>query len=279
MIIFLYGLDDYRRLEKKRGIVAEFKKKHSNLGLGVFDLAAGATADDVEEFLRSQSIFETKKLAVVEGLFPARRGEEESGERRAESGEEEKKDGKGIAEILKTYLETPNVTILISETKKPVKAFGFLLKPPVLAQEFAALAGPTWEAFVKSEAKKLGVILASAATRFLAGVYQGNSWGLATELQKLAALRSSADLGDLEVLGLEAAPNYWALLNGVKGYDIRARLMALETLLAMSDPAPKLFNILASQWKEKTAQFAGYDLAIKSGKIEYEEALVDAVIG
>jgi hypothetical protein len=47
----------------------------------------------------------------------------------------------------------------------------------------------------------------------------------------------------------------------------------------MSDPAPKLFNILASQWKEKISQFARYDLAIKSGKLDYEEALLDAVIG
>ena len=65
----------------------------------------------------------------------------------------------------------------------------------------------------------------------------------------------------------------------MKGYDVRVRLTALETLLAMNDPAAKLFNILASQWKEKIPQFAKYDLAIKSGKLEYEEALVDLVIG
>ena len=78
---------------------------------------------------------------------------------------------------------------------------------------------------------------------------------------------------------LDVAPNYWGLLNGVKGYDVRSRLSALETLLAMNDPAAKLFNILASQWKEKIPQFAKYDAAIKSGKLEYEEALVDLVIG
>ncbi len=34
MFIFLYGPDDYRRLKKKNGIIAEFGKKHSGLGLG-----------------------------------------------------------------------------------------------------------------------------------------------------------------------------------------------------------------------------------------------------
>ena len=69
MIIFLYGPDDYRRLQKKREILAEFKKKHSDLGVCIFDMTSGAT-DDLEEFLRAQSIFENKKLAVIENLFP-----------------------------------------------------------------------------------------------------------------------------------------------------------------------------------------------------------------
>jgi hypothetical protein len=46
----------------------------------------------------------------------------------------------------------------------------------------------------------------------------------------------------------------------------------------MNEAGPKLFNILASQWKEKTAAMAEFDFAIKSGKLEYEEALVDLVI-
>ena len=159
-----------------------------------------------------------------------------------------------------------------------MKAYGFLLKAPVIFQEFPALIGATWETFVKSEAKKLGATLTPTAIKFLAEVHQGNSWALATELQKLSGIKNTIDVKDLDALGLDAAPNYWALMNGVKSYDIRARLGALETLLAMSDPAPKLFNILASQWKEKIGQFAKYDLAIKSGKLEYEEALVDAVL-
>jgi DNA polymerase III delta subunit len=278
MIVCLYGPDSYRRLQKKQEIIAEFRKKHSDLGLGVLDLANGADSDDLEEFLRSQSIFETKKLAVVEGLFPKRKtGENEESDAGDEA--EPEKNAKEMVRILKAYIEAPNATILLSEDKKPTKAFGFLLKPPVRAQEFAALTGPASEAFVRSEAQKLGVVLAPAAARFLAEVHAGDSWALATELAKLAGLGRPIDLKELDLLGLDVAPNYWALLNGVKSYDLRARLAALEMLLGMGDPAPKLFNILASQWKEKIGQFARYDLAVKSGKFEYEEALVDAVIG
>jgi hypothetical protein len=49
-------------------------------------------------------------------------------------------------------------------------------------------------------------------------------------------------------------------------------------MLAANDPPAKIFNILASQWQEKTPHMAEYDLAVKSGKVDYEDALVDLLI-
>ena len=280
MIIFLYGPDDYRREQKKREIVAEFLKKHAEAGLAYFDAAIKNESEDLAEFLRIQSIFETKKLAVLEGIFPKRRGSsDDDGAFEGGGAEKDEAQKEGIVAIVKQYLSVPNITILISENKKPAKAFGFLAKPPAMTQEFPVLTGSAWTAFIKSEAKKYDVSFAPSALSFFAGVFAGDSWAAATELQKLAGFGRAVGVEDLDALDLEAAPNYWALLNGVKSYDIRTRLAALETLLGMSDPAPKLFNILASQWKERLSQFAAYDTAIKSGKLEYEEALVDVVIG
>jgi hypothetical protein len=86
------------------------------------------------------------------------------------------------------------------------------------------------------------------------------------------------DKKDLDVFDFEVAPNYWGLINGLKNYDIKNRLYAFETMLAANDPPAKIFNILASQWQEKTPHMAEYDLAVKSGKVDYEEALVDLLI-
>ncbi len=275
MIIFLYGQDDYRRVQKKKEIIGEFKKKYSDLGLSSFDLAVPEALVELQEFLRGQSIFENKKLAVIENLFPARKSSMGEGEQEAE------KTPKGLSEaiaLIKKYSETKNITILISEPKKPIKAYAFLLKTPVLAQEFEVLTGIVWDAFIKTEAKRQGVTLGAQSARFLAQVFEGNSWGLATELQRLTSYEGTVEIEDLNNLDLDIAPNYWALMNGVKGFDMRTRLGALERLLEMSDPAPKLFNILASQWREKTIQMAAYDRAIKAGRMEYEEALVDLVL-
>jgi DNA polymerase III delta subunit len=260
MIIFLYGPDDYRRIQKKREIVAEFEKKHSGLGLAFFDLADADAMGSLLEFIRNQSIFESAKLAVLLNAFEA--------------------EPKELAKALAPLAAGGATTILVSEREKPVKALAFLAVKPSLCQQFDNLEGAEWAGFIKTEAKRAGAKLTGAAAAFLGTVYQGNSWALVTELQKLATFRAAAliDKGDLDAMDLEAAPNYWALLNGLKSYDARVRLFALEKLFALSDPPAKIFNILAAQAGEKIPRMAGYDIAVKSGKLDYEEALLDFAI-
>jgi DNA polymerase III delta subunit len=269
MIIFLYGSDDYRRSEKKRSIIAEFSKKRSEIGLGVFDLEEKTALENLGEFLKTQSIFETAKLAVLENAFEL--------------------DAAKLAKLLKPFIEEKNITILIAEKDKPLKALAFLLDKPVLAQKFEQLAGAEWTAFIMAEAKKNDVKLTSAAAQFLGTIYDGNTWGLITEIEKLRGFKKGAasaggsavdliDKKDLDIFDFEVAPNYWGLINGLKNYDIKNRLYAFETMLAANDPPVKIFNILASQWQEKTPHMAEYDLAVKSGKVDYEEALVDLLI-
>ena len=72
-------------------------------------------------------------------------------------------------------------------------------------------------------------------------------------------------------------PELLIFVGAPKSFAPRAA-WALETMLALSDPPAKIFNILASQWAEKTPHMAEYDLAVKSGKVDYEEALVDLLI-
>lgn len=258
MIIFLYGPDDYRRSQKKQEIIAEFTKKRTDTALRAFDLEEKGEIEALEEFLRNQSIFGAAKLAVLENAFeiPA----------------------DALAKIIKPILNEKGLQVLISEKDKPLKAVNFLIEKPALFQKFEHLTGAEWIAFIMAEARKQKITLAEPAARFLGTVYEGNSWGLVTELEKLGSMKSSINKKDLDGMDLEAAPNYWALINGLKSYDVKNRLYAFEKMLALNDAPAKIFNILASQWKEKTPHMAIYDLAIKSGKLDYEEALVDLLI-
>ena len=155
MIIFLYGPDDYRRSEKKRALIAEFSKKRSEIGLGVFDLEEKTALENLGEFLKTQSIFETAKLAVLENAFEL--------------------DAPKLAKLLKPFVEEKNITILIAEKDKPVKALAFLLEKQTISQKFETLAGAELVAWIGAEAKKNGVKLTAAAAQFLASVYAGNT--------------------------------------------------------------------------------------------------------
>lgn len=260
MIIFLYGSDDYRRVEKKHSIIAEFEKKRSSFGVDIFDLEDKAAVDRFAEFAKTRSIFESAKLAVFENAFEL--------------------EAPKLAKLLKPFIEQKDITILIAEKDKPVKALAFLLEKPTISQKFEQLSGVELFAFIKSEAKSRAVNLADSAMQFLATIYENNTWALVTEIEKLAGYKggNKIEKKDLEVFDLEVAPNYWGLLNGLKSYDMRNRLYSFEKMLAANDPAAKIFNILASQWQEKTPHMAEYDLAVKSGKVDYEEALVDLLI-
>lgn len=259
MIVFLYGKDNYRREAKKRSIVAEFEKKHSALGIGKFDLAAPGGAEGFLDFVRNQSMFEPLKLVVLENAFEA--------------------DTDFLAKELSLLRDHKSTTVLLSERDEPPRELELLLEKPVLGQEFKALTGYEWEQFIHAEAKRQGVALTPKALSFLAQVHEGDSWGLVTELEKLAFLGKEAiDQKDLEALGLDVTPNLWNLLSSFKSQNLAARLTALEEILGSGEPAGKVFNFLIYQWAEKMPQFAAYDVAVKSGKLDYEEVFVDIAI-
>lgn len=255
MIIFLYGSDDYRREEKKKEIIKEFQNKHSGFGLGYFDFVNEGEFSRFEDFVKSQSLFQAAKLAVVWGAY--------------ENPPEE------FIKELKLLEGHSSTTILISETDEPPKDLG----KKVLAQKFEYLSGSSWEAFIEAEAKKRELKLTSRALSFLAAVYQGDTWRLITELEKISSLpRPLIDRADLENLGLEITPNFWEMLSGLKSQNLKQRLTSLETIFSENEPAGKVFNILAYQWPKGLEAFANYDLLVKSGKLDYEEVFVDLTI-
>jgi DNA polymerase III delta subunit len=258
MIILLYGPDDYRREQKKRELVAEFEKKHAGTSVGRFDLLDEGELEQLETFLRNQSIFEPDKLAVVTHAFEV--------------------SGKQLTAVLAPAAKQPKTTVLVTEGKKPTKEFDFLAKKPALVQEFKFLEGPAWRAFVKRTAKEVGAAIDDDATTLFAAVYEKDTWRLVTELQKSACSGKPLYRRDLGHLEAELAPDFWELLYRLKSTRLSDRLAALEECFAMNEPAAKIFNIIAYQWPEKLQAIAEYDRLIKSGKVEYEEALLGLVL-
>lgn len=249
MIIYLYGPDSYRRREKLKEIVVKYQEKHSGLTIGRFDFSEYGDWEDFKDFIKNQSLFSVggKKLAICR---PAG----------GDSIDEE------FTRALKLLVEDKNISVIIDADSALSNPFNFLLRKPVLSQVFDELKPQMMAAFIKKEAERRGFKIIPQTVNNLLRRYGFNTWAIVTELDKLAL----GGLSDHD----PAAPHFFVLLNRAK----RGDLTAMNWLLETEEPAI-IFNIFASQAEpDLKIKLADYDAAIKSGKLDYEEALLDLAI-
>ncbi|HEY4500086.1 MAG TPA: hypothetical protein VJH70_03135 [Candidatus Paceibacterota bacterium] len=267
MLITLYGPDSYRRQGKLKEYVNRYQAKFKGLSLRYFDLENPESFLAFKDFVKAQSLFEESQLGILNGLN--------------ELSDAEKKE---VKIILKDQLETKSITVIINEPKLAVKDWGMFLKKPAIVDEFSELKEGELQSFIKTEGERRGITVDVGSQYVLMQLYGGDTWGIVTELDKIALMGKSVITKIfLEKHLDEAAPiNIFNALNQFRdGRDMGARLATLEKLLINSEDPGKLFNILAispysdSTWKQKMAD---YDTAIKSGKLEYEEVLADIAL-
>ncbi|MDP3999469.1 MAG: hypothetical protein Q8P76_02650 [bacterium] len=263
MIIYLYGPDGYRRQEKLKSIIADYKKKHSAFAVERLDLAESGSLNKLKDFLKSQSLFDKLRLGIIEGY------------RELEDGQL-----KEFAGLLKENADAKEPTLVLLDEKAPNKDFKFLLEKPTLAQEFENYDYQKFGIFIQMEAKKRGISLDSESQDLLAQVYNGNTWGLITELDKLALLDEKKITKVIldKHLDMSLPLNIFSALGQMQSArGVGARLSILEELFHRSQDAAMIFN-MSSVFVKTPAdkeKMADYDVAIKSGKLEYEEALID----
>src|SRR3989344_1425394 len=136
MLVYLYGLDSYRRHNKLKEIIAGYKKKHSGLSLERFYLEEDGSFERLKNFAVSQSLFDHSKLGIVNDLSS---------------------DTKEAPKFLKSLVEIRNLTLIIVSDKALGKDFRFLLEKPSLSQSFEKLEGAHLATFIKKEAEVRGV--------------------------------------------------------------------------------------------------------------------------
>lgn len=248
--MYLYGSDAYRRTKELRdNILLPYIKKYPEGIIERFYLSEEGTLERLDGFLGSQSLFEKKKIGVI-----------------YEIDAEEKKH----QTILKSALEDGGTTLVILSEKKLPKVYDFLLKDPVKSYEFEPLTGAKFTAFLKKEVVAQKLSVADSAISQAAALHDGDTWGAMTELYSLAHGST--------IEKASGAPDFFPMIQGLKGSSPAGRLRALWYALETTEPAA-VFNMLATLVSGgDKIKMADYDVAIKSGKLEYEEALLDFII-
>lgn len=251
MVIYLYGSDAYRRQEKLKWYLDKFKEKYSALTVESFDLENENELVKLKEFATAQSLFESSKFGILNNLSEA--------------------DPKELEGVFKISLDSKTLTLAIFSEKDLSKDFKFLKsKTGVVSEEFKTPTENDLVNFIKTEANKRKIKLSPDNLAILARNYSNDTWGLITELDKLAMGGSPESLEEI---------NFFTLVTKLqRAGNAKQSLPALERLLIENEPA-MLFNFLASRASGGTkTKMADYDVAIKSGKLEYEEALLDLVV-
>jgi len=267
MIIYLYGPDSYRRREKINEYVERYRGKYS-VSSEVFYLDKNEDWERFKNFCKSMSLFEASKLGVVFNYADLNKSEL-----------------KEFISLIKENLENKDITLIINNEKKPTKDFSFLLKKPAISHDFENLEGAELNKFVDLEIKKRGIELDPKSRELLVVSCGQNLCNLISELDKLSFLdEKKIDIKVLERhIDLLPEIDVFSQLNKIRtSHSVGERLKFLEDLLRRGVDPAMIFNISAASpylTKEQKIEMANYDVAIKSGKLEYEEVLLSMMLG
>ncbi len=269
MIFYLYGPDSYRRKRKLRELLADYFKKYPTADFMDLDFEETENAWEIaRDFLNQPSMFTPSKVLLAR-------------ESAADT------DGKTWAAVLKQYSEEPKIFIFLSDKKPAIQIFHFLLQPPVRSLPFGELKGIELKNFVLNEAAARGLKFTPESLRFFLDFVSGAqdaSWNTVNELEKISLLEleQPLDLRSLQPLIEWNAKT--AVYEGTRtiiwSRTKEDKLKALEKLFLQKEEAAYIFNSLSFGARGRDAvRLADYDVSIKSGGLDYEEALLNFVIG
>lgn len=267
MIIYLYGPDSYRRQEKLNEYIERYKEKYTS-GAGFFYLDKEEDLIRFKDFCKSQSLFEASRLGAVFNF-----------------NELEKGDLKEFLVLIKENSKNKDLTLILNSDKKPTKDFSFLLKEPVISHNFDVLEGLELKKFLETEIKKRNIEVDQKSKELLLSGLSNNTWEIILALEKLSLLdEKKIDQKILEKhIDLLPALDVFGNINKMReGYSVGSRLSTLEELYERGADSVMIFNLFASSPylnKDQKIKMADYDAAIKSGKLEYDEVLLDMMLG
>jgi len=254
MLLHLYGPDTYRRNRYLRThLLLPYQKKYADGQVGFFDIAEEGEIAKLKEFIGTPGLFAKVGLAVVYHPEEARS---------ASSGRGEKE----FIKFLKTLADDTASTVIVVADKKPTKDFAFLLNGK--EKEFEPLTGLDFLKFLKADAADQGLVVNDAQLKEIGAVYDGDLWSAMTEIQRVAFGGAVTERArQFDFIGLIRT------LTGVSRGEQKLKALAL---LLEYDDAAKVFNMAAAfAGGAGKVKMADYDIAIKSGKLGYEEALLE----
>lgn len=268
MLFCLYGPDSYRRKEKLEHLIQPYKKKYKNADILEIDMKEDEDGwKKVRDFLTQPSIFVDSKVAIVKYATAIEEPE--------------------WINTLRSQLKTEKVFTFLSEEEKPTKKFDFLFSSAVKKMEFQELGGKQLENFIKKKSEQQCLSFEENALRlftsFITSFENNRSWHIIHELEKLSLLELPMPIQKnnlSEYIKIHTHEELFSLAQGiVYEKNISTRLSSLEKAFLQNEAGAHLFNLVSALVRgSEMLLFADYDVLVKSGKMGYEEALLEFAI-
>jgi hypothetical protein len=249
MLRHYYGSDTYRRNRAVLKLIHQYQEKYPDGAVGFFDCAEDGALANLSSFAANRGLFAKTSLALV---YNPGDGE------------------KPLIKFLKSIAEEPSVTVVVVADKKLPKDFSFLYEKTVgpTGNDFEPLTGLDFLKFLKADTLDRGLQVSDAQLKAIGEAYEGDLWGAVTEVARVAFGGAVTERArQFDFIGL--------IRTMTGGSRTDQKLKALALLLEYDDAA-KVFNMAAAfAGGAGKVRMADYDIAIKSGKLEYAEALLD----
>lgn len=258
MIYFLHGEDSYRSKKKLSEIIDAYKSAHkSGLSLLHFD-ASQKSFSDLANSLRSNSIFQEKKLAIIKNGFSNTDFQDDFLKQA-----QKMQDSKDI--------------IIIYEAQKADQRTKFFkaLRKTAKSQEFSFLTGANLKKWAAAEFAKYGAkISPTVLDAFLARA--GNDlWLLANEIKKLADFKKGRQIqaADIELhLKPAVQSDIFKTIQAISQKDRKLALHLLHRHLEAGDNGLYLLSMIAYQFRNlliikdlQEKNIANFAIAKRSG--------------
>jgi len=235
MIILLYGSDTYRSRRKLNEIVDHYRKIHkSGLNFKHLNLKEKSFEDFRDEF-RSVSMFDEKKLIILEGAFLSQDFKEK------------------FLKNSKKLLVSEDIILFYErgEIPKGHSLFKFL-KKHAKSQEFKLLGGQRLKNWAKKELESYGLKIEPEALTKLTDYVGNDLWRMTNEIRKLVNYKKNEriEAKDVELLiGPRIETDIFKTIDALALKDKKQALRLIHKHLEKGDSPLYLLSMIHFQFR------------------------------
>jgi DNA polymerase-3 subunit delta len=232
MLILLYGEDTFRSRQKLKEIVDQYRLKHQS-GLDLIYLKKGdLDFDKVRRKIESVSMFNEKKLVIIEDAFNDTVFQENF-----------------LKYLRRSKLkENQNIVVVFYQAGK--LTLGAFKNQINMKEEFRPLEGNNLINWLKKQSAQNGASLEPEATKKLIAYVGNNLWQLNNELNKLASYKTNQVITERDVDLMVRAKldvNIFKTLDALAQRDKKTAFRLLHKHLSQGENAIYLFTMFVYQ--------------------------------